>query len=117
MREGETRTALKAEISELDVKIKARRTELDEVESLKSKTYDTIRSEISNLSKPIEDYIALGQGGGGDGAAIDDLERAFLDKFAALLFLLKEKLSLADKNKAKPIKREDWLKSLPLGEI
>ncbi|MBQ3719312.1 MAG: hypothetical protein II893_07995, partial [Methanomicrobium sp.] len=110
-------SALKADISEIDVKIRARRTELDEVESLKSKTYDTIRSEISNLSKPIEDYIALGQGGGGDGAAIDDLERAFLDKFAALLFLLKEKLSLADKNKAKPIKREDWLKSLPLGEI
>ena len=110
-------SALKAEISEIDVKIKARRAELDEVENLKSKTYDTIRSEMSNLSKPIEDYITLGRGSGGDGAAIDDLERAFLDKFAALLFLLKEKLSLADKNKAKPIKREDWLKSLPLGDI
>lgn len=110
-------SALKAEISESDVKVKNKRSELDEITEEQNKMLDRIRLEVNALSKPIGDYVALGHGGHGGKESIEDLERAFLDKFSALMFVLKEKLNQSDKSKAKPIKRDVWLSSLPLGDI
>ncbi|MDD4300047.1 MAG: tubulin-like doman-containing protein [Methanomicrobium sp.] len=112
-------SSLKAEISESEAKVKKKRTELEEVSKESSSMLDRIRTEVNALAKPVDDYVALGHGKGASAGqeSIEDLERAFQDKFSALLFVLKEKLNQAEKNKAKPIKRDLWLSSLPLGDL
>ncbi|MDD3406878.1 MAG: hypothetical protein PHP13_02210, partial [Methanomicrobium sp.] len=112
-------SSLKAEISESEAKVKKKRTELEAASKESSSMLDRIRTEVNALAKPVDDYVALGHGKGASAGqeSIEDLERAFQDKFSALLFVLKEKLNQAEKNKAKPIKRDFWLSSLPLGDL
>lgn len=111
-------SSLKAEMSEADVKVKTRRKELDDVTKEGEQMLDRVRTEVNALAKPVDDYVALGHGGSSSGKeSIEELESAFLEKFSSLLFLLKEKLNQTEKGKAKPIKRETWLSSLPLGDL
>ncbi len=112
-------SALKGEISEADVRVKKKRLELEDITKEQNRMLDLIRSEVNALAKPIDDYVALGHGtaaaAGQD--SVEILERAFLDKFSALLFALIEKLTQSEKKKAKPVKRDVWLSSLPLGDL
>ncbi len=112
-------SALRAEISEADVRIKKKRGDLEEITAVQNSMLDRIRSEVNALAKPVDDYVALGHGtatAAGQGS-IEDLEQGFLEKFAALLFALREKLNKAEKKKAKLIRRDEWLSSLPLGDL
>lgn len=112
-------SALRAEVSEADVRIKKKRGDLEEITVEQNKMLDQIRSEVNALAKPIDDYVALGHGtaaAAGHGS-IQDLEQAFLEKFAALLFALREKLNKSEKKKARLVKRDEWLSSLPLGDL
>ncbi|EHQ36053.1 tubulin-like doman-containing protein [Methanoplanus limicola] len=112
-------SGLKVEISEADAKVRKKRSELEEIKREESDMLDLIKSEVNALAKPVEDYVLLGHGTAeGTGRdSVEDLERAFLEKFSALLFVLKEKLNKSGSKKAKPIKRDVWLSSLPLGDI
>jgi hypothetical protein len=112
-------SALRGEISEADVRVKKKRLELEDIIKEQNGMLDLIRSEVNALAKPIDDYVALGHGTAASAGqnSVEILEQAFLDKFSALLFALKEKLNQADKKKAKLIKRDAWLASLPLGEL
>lgn len=112
-------SSLKAEISDTNVRAKKKRSELEEINIEQDSMLARIRSEVNALAKPIDDYVALGHGTGtvsGEGA-IEELERAFLNTFSELLIVLQEKLNQSEKKKAKPIKRDAWLASLPLGDL
>ncbi|WFN34112.1 hypothetical protein L1S32_09690 [Methanogenium sp. S4BF] len=112
-------STLRAEISEADVRIKKKRDDLEEITAEQNRMLDRIRSEVNALAKPVDDYVALGHGtaaAAGQGS-IEGLEQAFLEKFAALLFVLREKLNESEKKKAKLIRRDEWLSSLPLGDL
>jgi len=112
-------SALRAEISEADVRIKKKRNDLEEITAEENKMLDQIRSEVNALAKPVDDYVAIGHGtaaAAGHGS-IESLEQAFLEKFAALLFALREKLNKSEKKKVKLLRRDEWLSSLPLGDL
>ncbi|WOF17053.1 hypothetical protein F1737_10370 [Methanoplanus sp. FWC-SCC4] len=110
-------SSLKSGISETDVKVSSKRSELDEYLKEQEKMLEHVRSEMTGLTKPVDDYVALGRGGG-EQADIENLEKEYLDKFAGFLFELKGKLNLPEKKKkSKPIKRENWLLDLPLGDL
>lgn len=113
---------LRAGISETDTKISKKRSELDTLSKDMDRDFGLIKSEVSALAKPVDDYIALGHGGTGGGMSLRDLERGYIDRFSGLMFILTEKNnSVSDKKKTKikpkPIKRDAWLASLPLGDM
>jgi tubulin-like protein len=112
-------SALKGEISEADVRVKNKRSELVDITNEQDRMLGLVKSEVNALARPVDDYIALGHGTaaatGQD--SIEVLEQAFLEKFSTLLIVLQEKLNQSEKKKAKPIKRAAWLASLSLGDL
>ena len=112
-------SSLKAEIGDAEGRGREKRSSLEEITRVQEKMLDRIRSEVNALAKPVDDYMALGHGTGaepGEGS-IEALERSFLQTFSDLLLLLREKLNEAEKKKAKLIRRDAWLASLPLADI
>ncbi len=113
---SETAT-LRSGVSEADSKVSKKRTELDAVTKERDKDMGLVKSEVNALAKPVDDYIALGHGGDG-GQSLEDLERGYIEKFSNLMFLLAEKINeTSGKKKPKPVKREAWTASLPLGDM
>ncbi|MBP2133410.1 hypothetical protein J2128_001364 [Methanomicrobium sp. W14] len=112
---------LKTEINETGLRIKSKREELDKLTKESGSAMDVIRKEVSALAKPIDDYMALGSGGVGQPGQepIEDLEKEFLDMFEELIYRIKERFRQPDKGKdrARPIKREAWMSTLPLSGI
>ncbi|WP_421909453.1 hypothetical protein [Methanolacinia petrolearia] len=89
-----------------------------ETGKLRDRDVGLVKSEINALAKPVDDYIALGHGGDESGRSLEDLEREYIDKFAWLMSLLIERINeTSGKKKLKPIRRDAWMGSLPLGEI
>jgi len=112
-------SSLKAEISDAEGRGRGKRSDLEEITRVQDRMLDRIRSEVNALAKPIDDYMALGHGTGAESGegSIEALERRFLETFSDLLLLLQEKLNGAEKKKAKLIRRDAWLASLPLADI
>ncbi|ADN34913.1 conserved hypothetical protein [Methanolacinia petrolearia DSM 11571] len=109
---------LRADVSEADTKVSKKRAELDEIVKLRDRDVGLVKSEINALAKPVDDYIALGHGGDESGRSLEDLEREYIDKFAWLMSLLIERINeTSGKKKLKPIRRDAWMGSLPLGEM
>ena len=105
-------------ISETDTKVSKKRSELDEIVKLRDRDFGLIKSEVNALAKPVDDYITLGHGGEGGGRSLEDLEREYIDKFSWLMSLLIERINeTSGKKKSKPVKRDAWMVSLPLGEM
>ncbi|MBN1432696.1 MAG: hypothetical protein JW931_07970 [Methanomicrobiaceae archaeon] len=109
---------LRSGISETDSKVSKKRAELDEISKERDRDLGLIKSEVNALAKPVDDYIALGHGGEGGGLSLEDLEKSYIEKFSGLMFRLVEKINeTGGKKKPKPVKRDAWLASLPLGDM
>jgi len=110
--------SLRSEISEMDSKVAKKRGELEEITKLRDRDLGLIKSEVNALAKPVDDYIALGHGGEAGGLSLEEMERSYIDKFSSLMFLLLEKINeTSGKKKPKPVKRDAWMASLPLGDM
>ena len=109
---------LRADVSEADTKVTKKRAELEDLVKLRDRDIGLVKSEVNALAKPVDDYITLGHGGDETGKSLEDLEREYIDKFAWLMSLLIERISeTSGRKKLKPIRRDAWMDSLPLGEM
>lgn len=114
---SETAT-LRSGISETDSKVSKKRSELDTITEERDRDIGLIKSEVNALAKPVDDYIALGHGGEGGGQSLEELERVYIEKFSGLMFLLMERIGeTSGKKKPKPVRRDVWMASLPLGDL